>query len=120
MDKEMFLVHQLPTELLASNLSKYKGTVNVVESLDGSPWLHPAAAKIAFNEFYEPTTVFALAKASDSAKYQVAATEAQCCYLAALFFHGLSNKAHRDLKKKVHNGALTGSNTVPCTYNKVL
>jgi hypothetical protein len=52
--------------------------------------------------------------------YQAAATEVRCCYLAALFFHGLSNKAHRDLKKKVHNNALMGSNTVPCTDDKVL
>ena len=50
----------------------------------------------------------------------MAATEAQRRYLAALFFHGLSNEAHRDLKKKIHSYALTGSDTVPCTYNKVL
>jgi hypothetical protein len=65
-------------------------------------------------------TVFALAKASISAKYQVATTEVQCHYLAALFFHGLSNRAHQDLKKKVHNNTLTGITTVPYTYNKVI
>jgi hypothetical protein len=37
-----------------------------------------------------------------------------------LFFHGLSNEAHRDLKKKIHNVTLTGSDMVPRTYNKVL
>jgi hypothetical protein len=50
--------------------------------------------------------VFALAKANNLAKYQVAATEGQRRYFAALFFHGLSNKVHWDLKKKVHNDAL--------------
>jgi hypothetical protein len=45
----------------------------------------------------------------------MADTEAKQRYLAALFFHGLSNKAHRDLKKKIHNDALTGSDTVPRT-----
>jgi len=55
------------------------------------------------------------AKASNSSEYQMAATEAKRRYLAALFFHGLSNKAHRDLKKKIHNDALTGSDTVPRT-----
>ena len=44
----------------------------------------------------------------------------QWCYLSALFFHGLSNEAHRDLNKKIHNDALTGSDTVPRIYNKVL
>ncbi len=44
MDKEMFLVHQLPTKPLLSYLSKFKGAVNVVESSDGSPWSNPAAA----------------------------------------------------------------------------
>ncbi len=43
----------------------------------------------------------------------------QRCYLAALFFHGLSNKFHRESKMKVHYDALTGSDTVPCTYDKV-
>jgi hypothetical protein len=69
---------------------------------------------------WQCTTTFALTKASNLAKYQAAATEARHRYLAALFFHGLSNNAHRDLKKKVHNNALTGSDTVPCTYKKVL
>ncbi len=50
----------------------------------------------------------------------MAATKAKQRYLAALFFHGLSNEAHRDLKEKIHNDALTGSNTIPCTYDKVL
>ncbi len=45
MDKEMFLVHQGPTELLSSYLSKFKGVLDVVKSLDGTPWSHPAAAK---------------------------------------------------------------------------
>jgi hypothetical protein len=52
--------------------------------------------------------------------YQAAAAKAQRQYLAVLFFHGFSNKAHRDLKKKNHNDALTGSDMVPCTYDIVL
>jgi hypothetical protein len=119
-DKEIFLIHQLPTEPLLSYLSKFKRAIDVVKSSDASPWLHPAAAKIVFNKLYGPTTVFASAKASNSAKYQVGATEAQCHYLATLFLNGLSNEAHRDLKKKVHNDALTVSDNVPCTYDKVL
>ncbi len=120
MDKEMFLVHQLLIEPLLSYLSKFKGAVDMIESSDGSSWSHPAAAKIVFEKLYGPMTMFALAKASKLAEYQGAATEAQQCYLAKLFFHSLSNKAHRDLKKKVHNNTLTGSDTVPCTYGKVL
>ncbi len=110
---------------MLSYLSKFKGAIKVVESLDGSPWSHLAAAKIVFNKLYcptlyGPTTTFALAKASNLAKYQATLTETQRRYLAALFFHGLSNEAHWDLKKKVHNNTLMGSNTIPCTYNKVL
>jgi hypothetical protein len=67
MDKEMFLVHQLPTEPLLSYLSKFKG-IDVVKSLDGSPWLHPAATKFFFDELCGLTTMFALAKASNLAK----------------------------------------------------
>ncbi len=59
-------------------------------------------------------------KNSNSTDYQAAAAEAQRQYLAALFFHGLSNKAHRDLKKKIQNNALTRSDMVSRTYNKVL
>ena len=114
MDKDMFLVHQAPTELLSSYLSKFKGAVNVVDSSDGSPWSHPAATKIASDESNDPADLTS-AKASNSSEYQMAATEAKRRYLAALFFHGLSNKAHRDLKKKIHNDALTGSDTVPRT-----
>jgi hypothetical protein len=119
MDKDMFLIHQAPTELLSSYLAKFKGAVDVVESSNGSPWSHSAATKIVFDELYDPADL-ALAKANTSSEYQLAATEAQWRYLAALFFHGLSNKAHRDLKKKIHTNALTGSNTVPRTYDKVL
>jgi hypothetical protein len=36
MDKDMFLIHQAPNELLLSYLSKFKGAVNVVESSEGS------------------------------------------------------------------------------------
>ncbi len=82
--------------------------------------MHLAATKIVFDKLHGPTTVFALAKASNLAKYQAAATEAQHCYIDALFFHGLSNKAHWDLNRKVHNNALTGTKTVPRTYDKVL
>jgi hypothetical protein len=119
MDKDMFLVHQAPTEPLSSYLAKFKGAVDIIESSNGSPWSHSAATKIVFDELYNPADL-TLAKANASSEYQLAATEAQWRYLAALFFHGLSNKARRDLKKKIHNDALTGSDTVPCTYNKVL
>jgi hypothetical protein len=119
MDKDMFLVHQAPTEPLLSYLSKFKGAVDVVKSSDGSPWSHPAATKIVFDKLYSPSN-YALDKMSNLPDYQTAAAEAQRRYLTALFFHGLSNKAHRDLKKKIHNNDLTGSNTVPCTYDKVL
>jgi hypothetical protein len=119
MDKDMFLVHQAPTKLLSIYQVKFKGTVDVVESSNGSPWLHPAATKIVFNKLYNPPDL-PLAKANTSSQYQLAANEVQRCYLAALFFHGLSNKAHMDLKKKIHNNALTGSDTIPCTYEKVL
>jgi hypothetical protein len=105
MDKDMFLIHQAPTELLSSYLSKFKGAVDVVESSNGSPWSHPAATKIVFDELNNP----------NSSEYQLAATKAQRRYLAALFFHSLSNEAHRDLKKKIHNDSLTGSDTVPRT-----
>jgi hypothetical protein len=119
MDKDMFLVHQAPTKLLLSYLLKFKGVVDVVDSSDGSPWSHPAATKIIFDESNNPADL-TLAKASNSSQYQMAATEAKWRYLAAQFFHGLSNKAHGDLKKKIHNDALTGSDTVPRTYDKVL
>jgi hypothetical protein len=82
--------------------------------------LHPAATKIVFNKLYGPTTALALAKASNSAKYRAAATEAQNRYLAALFFHGFSNEEHWNIKKNIHNDTLTGSDTNPCTNNKVL
>ncbi len=57
MDKDMYLIHQAPTELLLSYFSKIKGAVDVVKSSDGSPWSHPAAMKIAFNKLYTPTTL---------------------------------------------------------------
>ncbi len=120
MDKEMFLVHQGPTKLLSSYLSKFKGAVNVVESLDGTPWYHPAATKIVFDKIYGSLATFALAKASNSSDYHAAVTKVQHQYLAVLFFHCLSNEAHRDLKKKIHNDTLTGLDTVPRTYDKVL
>jgi hypothetical protein len=119
MDKDMFLVHQAPTKPLSSYLSKFKGTVDVVELLDGSPWSHLAAKKIVYDKIYSSSN-YKTDKNSNLTDYQVAAAEAQRRYLAALFFHGLSNKVYTDLKKKIHNDALTGSNMVPCTYNKVL
>jgi hypothetical protein len=76
MDKEMFLIHKLPTKPLLSYLLKFKGAVNVVKSSDSSPWLHPAAAKIVFNKLCGPTAVFAAVQASNSDEYQGAATEA--------------------------------------------
>jgi hypothetical protein len=87
--------------------------------LDGSPWSHPAAKKIVYDKLYSSSN-YKTDKNSNSNDYQAAAAEAQRRYLAALFFHGLSNKAHRDLKKKIQNNALTGSDMVPRTYNKVL
>jgi hypothetical protein len=119
MDKDMFLAHQAPTEPLSSYLSKFKGAVNMVKSSNGSPWSNPAATKIVFDKLYSPSN-YALDKMSNSPNYQMAAGKAQGPYLAALFFHVLSNKAHRDLKKKIHNDALTGSDRAPCTYDKVL
>jgi hypothetical protein len=118
-DKDMFLIHQAPTKLLSSYLAKFKGAIDVVESLNGSLWSHPAATKIVFDKLYDPAHLTS-AKANTSSEYQLAATEVQRRYLATLFFHGLSNEVHRDLKKKIHNNALTGSDTVPCTYDKVL
>jgi hypothetical protein len=94
----MFLVHQAPTEPLLSYLSKFKGAVDVIESSDGSPWSHPAATKIVYNELYSSSN-YKTDKNSNLTDYQAAAAKAQRQYLAALFFHGLSNKAHRDLKK---------------------
>ena len=50
MDKDMFLIHQAPTELLSSCLSKFRGAEEVIKSSNGSPWSHPAATKIVFNK----------------------------------------------------------------------
>jgi hypothetical protein len=72
-----------------------------------------------FDKLYSPSN-YALDITSNLPDYQMAAAKAQQRYLAVLFFHGLSNKAHRDLKKKIHNDALTGSDMVPHTYDKVL
>jgi hypothetical protein len=119
MDKDMFLIHQASTKPLSSYLSKFKGAVNVVESSDGSPWSHPAATKIVQDKIYSSSN-YKMDNDSNSTNYQAAATKAQRRYLAVLFFHGLSNKAHRDLKKKIHNDALTESDMVPRTYDKVL
>jgi hypothetical protein len=112
MDKDMFLIHQVPTNPLSSYLLKFKGFVDVVESSDGSPWSHLDATKIVYDKIYSPNN-YKTDKNSNSTDYQAAAAEAQRKYLAALFFHGLSNKAHRDLKKKIYNDALTGSNMIP-------
>ncbi len=38
--------------------------------------------------------------ANNSTDYQTATAEAQRCYLAALFFHGLNNKTPRELKRR--------------------
>jgi len=119
MDKEMFLVYQSPTEPLSSYISRFKGAVDVVDLFDGSPWSHPAATKILYDKLYNSSN-YTTDKNSNSSNYQAAATEAQRQYFAALFFHGLSNEVHRDLKKKIHNNALTRSDTVPRTYDKVL
>jgi hypothetical protein len=77
MDKEMFLVHQGPTKPLLGYLSKFKGAVNVVESSDGTPWSHPAAAKIVFDKIYGSLPMFASAKASNLSDYLAAVTKAQ-------------------------------------------
>jgi hypothetical protein len=70
----------------------------MVESSDGSPWSHPATTKIVFNKLFSPLD-HAGAKSNNSSEHQMATAEAHCCYLAMLFFHGLSNKSHRKLKK---------------------
>jgi hypothetical protein len=119
MDKDMFLIHQAPTEPLSRYLLKFKGAVDVVESLNGSPWSPLATTKILYNEIYSSSN-YKIDKNRNLTNYQGAAAEAQRQYLAALFFHSLSNKAHRDLQKKIHNNALTGSDMFPCTYDKVL
>jgi hypothetical protein len=119
MDKDMYLIHQAPIEMLSSYLSKFKGAADVVELSSGSPWLHPAATKIVFNKLFPPLDHIA-AKSNNSSKYQTATTEAHCYYLAMLFFHGLSNKSDHKLKKKVHNNALTGFDLFPQTYDKLL
>ncbi len=72
-----------------------------------------------YDKLYSPSN-YKSDKNSNLTNYHAAAAEAQRGYLAALSFHGLRNKAHRDLKKKIHNNALMGSDTVPCTYDKVL
>jgi hypothetical protein len=115
----MYLIHQAPNEMLSSYLSKFKGAVNVVKLSDGSPWSHPAATKIVFDELFSPF-YHAAAKSKNSSEYQTATAEAHHCYLAVLFFHGLSNESHHELKKKVHNNALTGNILVPQMYKKVL
>jgi hypothetical protein len=119
MDKDMYHIHQAPNKPLSSYLSKFKGAVDVVESSKGSPWSHPAATKITFHDLF-PTTDHDMARSSNSSEYKSATAEAHRRYLAALFFHRLSNELHGELKMKIHNDALTGSDTVPCTYNKIL
>ncbi len=71
----MFLVYQAPTKPLSSYLSKFKGTVDVVKSSDGSPWSHLAATKIVFDKLYSPSN-YALEKTSNLPGYQTAAAEA--------------------------------------------
>ena len=66
---------------------------------DRSPWSHPAATKIVYKKLYGPSN-YMTDKNNNSNNYQAADTEAQRQYLAMLFFHNLSNNAHRDLKKK--------------------
>jgi hypothetical protein len=112
MDKDMYLIHQAPNQMLSSYLSKFKGAADMVESSDGSPWLHPAATKIVFDKLFPPLN-HAAAKSNNSSEYQMTTAEAHHCYLATLFFHGLSNESHLELKKKVHNNALTGTDLVP-------
>ena len=98
MDKEMFLVYQAPTEPLSSYLSRFKGAFNVVELLEGSPWSHPAATKIVYNKLFQPTN-YITDTTRNSADYQAAVANSQSRYLAALFFHGFSNKTEKELKK---------------------
>ncbi len=119
MDKDMYLIHQAPNELLSNYLSKFKGALDVAKSSKGSPWSYPVATKIVIQDLFL-TSNHGQAKSINPSKYQVAMAEAHFGYLAALFFHGLSNESHCELKKKVHNYALTGLYTVPRTYDKVL
>jgi hypothetical protein len=99
MDKDIYLIHQVPNKLLSSYLSKFKGAVNVVKSSKGSPWSHPATTKILFQDLFL-TSNHVQAKSSNSAKYQAVMAEAHRCYLTTLFSHSLSNESHRELKKK--------------------
>ncbi len=109
----MYLRYHIFVLILCIHISYFCGH-------DRYPLVPPAAAKIVFNKIYGSLATFALAKASNLSNYYAAVTEAQRQYLVVLFFHGLSNEAHRDLKKKVHNNALMGLDTIPRTYNKVL
>ena len=86
---------------------------------DGSPWAHPAGTKVLYNKQYTSSN-YTTANSTNSMEYQAASTKAQRRYLAALFFQGRSNKSHKEPKKKIHNDAITGSDTVPRTYDKVL
>ncbi len=45
MDKEMFLVHQLPTKPVSSYLLKFKGTINVDESSERFPLVTPSCCQ---------------------------------------------------------------------------
>jgi hypothetical protein len=67
-DKNMYLIHQAPNELLLSYLLIFKGAVDVVESSGGSPWSPLAATKIVFNKLYTPVP-HASAIANNSTKY---------------------------------------------------
>ena len=117
----MFFVYLAPTKPLSSYVSRFKGAVNVVKLLGRSPWSHPAATKIVYNKLYSSSN-YMMDKHNNSNDYQAAATEAQRRYLAALFFHGLTSATTltETSRKKIHNDALTGSDTVPRTNNKVL
>jgi hypothetical protein len=97
---------------------KFKGAVDVVESSNGSPWSHPAATKIVFNELNALLTLCqpkqaTLLKTSWQPPKHSGATLLRYSSNAS----AVSNEAHRDLKKKIYNDALTGSDTNPCTYD---
>jgi hypothetical protein len=76
MDKEMFLVYRIPSEPLLSYLSRFKGTIHIVKSLDRSLWSHLAAIKIVNDKLFQPSN-YIMDKTNNLAEYQAAATKSQ-------------------------------------------
>jgi hypothetical protein len=69
----------------------------------------PGCHKDSLTKLYTPPYAHELAVANNSTECPAATAEAQHCYLATLFFHGLSNKTKRKSKDKsaVHAEGVT-------------